>query len=111
MKQFTFEGNENTTRGLERKGNEILTCESPRFRGPWIEGASGDGACTVSSLNCSAWPAQQTQAEHRYLPRTISLRYPSPSTGDGEVGSPPQIYLSRVMLFGNGRREFSGTTR
>jgi hypothetical protein len=39
------------------------------------------------------------------------LRYPSPSTGDGKVKPPQQIQLSRVMLFGNGRREFSGATR
>jgi hypothetical protein len=36
---------------------------------------------------------------------------PLPSTSDSEVGPPPQILLSRVMLFGNGRREFSGTTQ
>jgi hypothetical protein len=50
--------------GLERKGNVILTCEPPRLRGPWIKGALGAGACVVSSLNCSAWSAQQTQVEH-----------------------------------------------
>jgi hypothetical protein len=41
-------------------------------------GASGAGACAVSSLNCSAWQAQQTQAEHRYLPLTIYWDTPPP---------------------------------